>query len=187
MSTASLRRPGKRETVAFLSDQVYRVHSRQQGISSYADVPLITMEAPDPFRIRFGSDVVFKFDQAPPKWFMPILNKICELGDLSPGWDSYGAMPIDPKTVVFAINLLLIVLTPSDPLPAVVPTSRGGVMFEWHDGGIDFEIDVRSPYLIHVAFVDGTREEEFEKPPIKLIRERLSTLRGKLANVTGTR
>jgi hypothetical protein len=112
---------------------------------------------------------------------MPILNKICELGDLPPNWDSYGAMPIDAETATSAIVLLLNVLSPSVPPTAVVPTSRGGVMFEWHDGGIDFEIDVRSPFSKHVSFADSMLEEEFENPSLQVIQDRLTTLQGRLA------
>jgi hypothetical protein len=120
-------------------------------------------------------------------FFWPILNKICELGDLPPDWDSYGALPIDPETAAFGVGLLLNVLKPDDPVPAVVPTSRGGLMFEWHEGGIDLEIDVRSPFSIHVAFADGAHEEEFESPQQQQIQDKLNVLRGRLGNATGLR
>jgi hypothetical protein len=185
MSIATLEPKCDSSTWELLSDQAYRDRTFNHTTSGGSAAPQITMEASDPFCIHFRSDRVFEFDQAPPAWFTPILDKICELGELPADWDSYGAMQIDPETAAFAIGLLLSVLKSTDPLPTVVPTSRGGLMFEWHDGGIDLEIDIQSPLSIHVAFVDETLEEEFENPLLHVIHDKLNVLRRRLAKAIG--
>ena len=44
---------------------------------------------------------------------------------------------------------------PTDTLePTVVPTSKGSVQLEWHEHGIDLEVEILSPYRIHVSFED---------------------------------
>jgi hypothetical protein len=137
------------------------------------------MEAAQPFTAPFGEGQ-FEFEQEPPLWFRPILNKVCTLGDLQFNWNSYGAMPIDPETAVAALQILLNALSENDPQPAVVPTSGGGILLEWHVGGIDLEVDVRSPSSVQVAFeVDG-QEEEFANADVELIHDKLNVLRGRL-------
>ncbi len=55
------------------------------------------------------------------------LDKIAALG---PNWDSYGALPIDPRAVAEARRLLRD--WPGD-LPWPVPTTKGGVALEFND------------------------------------------------------
>jgi hypothetical protein len=40
------------------------------------------------------------------------------------------------------------------PTPSLVPTRRGTVQIEWHVGGIDLEIEVRSETEFLVSFED---------------------------------
>lgn len=138
------------------------------------------MEESGSFSMLFGFDGAFVFDQEPDDWFMPILNQVCNLGQLSRDWNSYGARAIDPKTAALAVNVLLEVLSESDPFPSVVPTSRGGVLLEWHDGGVDLEVDVRSPWSLQVSYEDGTKVEEIEHAEISFIQEKISSLRSRL-------
>lgn len=137
------------------------------------------MEAADPLTVPFGEGQ-FKFEQEPPIWFQPILYKVCALGDLQFDWNSYGAKPIDPETAVTTLQIMLIVLSENDPEPAVVPTSSGGIMLEWHLAGIDLEVDVRSPSSVHVACEIDGREEYLENVDIELIQDKLRILRGRL-------
>lgn len=170
---------------SLLSDQAYRNRTPYRRVLRGAPVPSITMDASQPFIIHFGSEGFFKFDQEPPKWFLPLLTKVCELGNLPPDWNSYGARPIDPETAVSATMIMLNVMSAGDPQPAAVPTSRGGVLLEWHEGGIDLEVDVRSPSSVHVFFEDKGIEEEFENAELELVHEKLSVLRDRLQRATG--
>jgi hypothetical protein len=137
------------------------------------------MEASQPFSIPFGEGS-FRFEQEPPAWFVPLLINLCELGDLPSDWDSYGALSIDPDIAASAVTLLLNIMAEYDAMPAVVPTSHGGVLLEWHDGGIDLEVDVRSPSSIDVYFEYDGVEEEFVDADAEIVQEKLNVLRGRL-------
>lgn len=63
-----------------------------------------------------------------------------EIRRLEKNWDSYDADPIDPTVIAYAVELFAQIATAAIPIPAVVPSSRGGVQFEWHVGDLDFEI-----------------------------------------------
>ena len=68
------------------------------------------------------------------------LLKLREMRHLEPGWDSYGAAPIDPRAVDRAILML-------DSLAGgwvPVPSCDGGVQLELHEGGFDIEIMIRA-------------------------------------------
>lgn len=178
MSTAQLKR--QRGGQALLSDQAYREYDYEPQPPRRRSAPPITMEASEPFSIPFGSDGFFLFDSEPPAWFNPILDDICQLGELPANWNTYGAQQIDPQTAAYSITLLGSVLSHVDPLPSIVPTSRGGILIEWHIGGVDLEVDVRSPSSLHVAFEADGREEEFENADFELVQEKLNFLRGRL-------
>lgn len=177
MSTALLTRP--RGGQALLSDQAYGQYTYTSQSPRRRSAPPISMEASETFTIPFGSDGFFLFEEEPPTWFLPLLQQICQLGDLRSNWDSYGAWPLDPPTAAHAVTILLESLTANDPKPSVVPTSGGGLMIEWHLGGVDLEIEVQSPSSVHVAFeVDGA-DGEVENASLELIQEKVNILRGR--------
>ena len=40
------------------------------------------------------------------------------------------------------------------PAPSITPGSHGGVMVEWHENGIDLEIEMERPGRLWVSFED---------------------------------
>jgi hypothetical protein len=69
--------------------------------------------------------------------------KLAEVLALEPNWDSYGAAAVSRESVVAALeDVLPLVMEDGTFLPAVVPTPRGGIQFEWHMCGLDVEIEV---------------------------------------------
>jgi len=58
-----------------------------------------------------------------------------ELRKLKPDWDSYKSSAIKEA----AIQTAEVLLTAE---PTVVPCSDGGLQFEWHTNGIDFEFRI---------------------------------------------
>jgi hypothetical protein len=80
----------------------------------------------------------------PPAWLETTSSSLCDLLALPANWDSYGAPPIQAQSVIASIDLLRAIMRGNTPAPAVVPTSKGYVQLEWHCGGIDLEIEVRS-------------------------------------------
>jgi hypothetical protein len=109
------------------------------------------------------------------------LRALGRLLALTPGWDSYGALPVDPACALAAWHLLTAILREDSPAPAVVPTVRGGVQLEWHVKGVDLEIEVGAARLYHVAFEDNATGEAWEKElPSSQVGE-LATLGSRLS------
>lgn len=80
-----------------------------------------------------------------PHGLIVAVQRMIELLELPPGWNSYNARPIRKENVNFAINLLGRTMRADTPVPSVVPMVRGGVQLEWHTGGINLEISIYSP------------------------------------------
>lgn len=178
MSTVTLQR-GRRTAEAMLSDQLYRGRFPDQSLRMAPPIPMM-METDWPLEIPFGAGA-FIFEPAPPDWIVPVLHEICALGALPANWNSYGAQPIQSAIAAEAIIFLLNCLAPGDPLPSVVPTARGGILLEWHEGGVDLEVDLRSPSRFHVALeVDG-HEEESDHANVGLVAEKLDVLRNRIS------
>lgn len=64
-------------------------------------------------------------------------DRLRRFGDMSPGWDSYGAKEIDVDCIHKALELYER-LPPGPWIP--VPCSDGGVQIEQHADGFDIEI-----------------------------------------------
>jgi len=134
------------------------------------------MEASLPLELRFGADTII-LESVPGDWFLPMLEKICELGTLPPNWNSYRSKPIRTEAAVASISTLLNLLGPNDTPPSIVPTSRGGILLEWHENGIDLEVDVRSLSHVHLAYDDGDTQEEIDRASLESIEEKLRMMR----------
>jgi len=134
------------------------------------------MEVSPRLVLRFGADRII-LEPVPGDWLLPMLEKICELGTLPPNWNSYRSKAISTDAAVASISILLNLLRPSDPPPSIVPTSRGGILLEWHENGIDLEVDVRSSSQVHLAYNDGDVEEEIDRASLEAIGETLQMLR----------
>src|SRR4051812_29998315 len=100
---------------------------------------------------RRDSALVYQFDRyrtkvresgAASHWQAAILTKVLELVDLPENWNSYGATQVRHDTALFAMLILENIMQAGTPLPDVVPTASGGLQFEWHDFGVDLEINV---------------------------------------------
>lgn len=81
-----------------------------------------------------------------------------ELLDLSANWDSYGARPIELQAIQIGIEVLLSITDEDTPAPAVVPTTGGGVQFEWHRNNCDFEVAVSAAGIVSFFFDDGRNQ-----------------------------
>lgn len=98
---------------------------------------------------------------------------IQDLTRLPANWDSYGARPVKPECLQYAIDeVLQACMQGSTPAPSVVPTNTGGVMLEWHCGNIDLEVRIENPGEAKVYYADlDTGEEKefvFDSPPASL-------------------
>ncbi len=102
-----------------------------------------------------------------PGWLVPALSGLQALVALPHDWDSYGAPPIDFSYVTKAIQVLVEVMEHNTPAPSVVPTSRGGIQFEWHMLGLDVEIEIEPNHLISGFCRRRGTVEEKEVPPTR--------------------
>jgi hypothetical protein len=84
------------------------------------------------------------------KWADGVIAQIEDLLQLSPGWDGHQAPRLKLETVFYAWRVLTVVCKPNTPAPFVVPTTAGGLQFEWHRPGLDIELNVRA--AAHVEF-----------------------------------
>lgn len=73
---------------------------------------------------------------------MPVIQRAAELAALPRGWNSYDARPVSAKALHGAIEFLLEYAAPDVDRPALVPTVRGGLQLEWHNNGLDVEVEV---------------------------------------------
>jgi hypothetical protein len=124
------------------------------------EIPASTSAAPD-------DEIIVKLDEGAaeesiPGWVLPTAEAFAGILDLHSGWNSYGARPIDRRTVEVAGDLLAEVMNQSTPAPFVIPTVRGGVQLEWHRGGLDIEIAVNPGRPITIFAADSKSGDEFE-------------------------
>jgi hypothetical protein len=80
-----------------------------------------------------------------PHGLISAVQRMIELLELPPGWNSYNAKPIRKENVNFALSILGRTMRADTPPPTVIPMVRGGVQLEWHIGGINLEISIYSP------------------------------------------
>lgn len=121
----------------------------------------------EPATLGRAFDVTYKeatlSEEGPPNWWAPAIQRISYLLDLPENWDSYGAKRIDQKTAYYAVQILQQIARPGVPAPAIVPTVRGYLQFEWHANGVDLEFEVLSPIEISVFYEDAETGAEWEK------------------------
>lgn len=75
-----------------------------------------------------------------PPWLRQTLSELQNLLRLPPNWDSYGALPIDPRAAAVAHRLLLEIMQVETPVPSVAPLSDSGIQLDWHRRGLDVEV-----------------------------------------------
>ena len=110
-----------------------------------------------------GTDLPFPFTGDAPAWLEPTTRALAELLWLPENWDSYGALRIEQEHIEAALETLLAIMQPDTPAPSVVPTNRGSVQLEWHERGIDLEVEMLSQNRILVSFEDLVSRKEWEK------------------------
>jgi hypothetical protein len=101
-------------------------------------------------------------DQRPP-WFEALARRFDSFVDLEMNWDSYGGLPVHESVAQAARDLILRIVPLSAPAPIAVPTSRGGIQFEWHTRDVELEIEVASPGRLSAVFENRMTGEEWER------------------------
>jgi hypothetical protein len=99
------------------------------------------------------------------QWEVEVIRRLVGLLDLPEGWDSYGAARIKKDAGMFALEILQKVMRPRTPMPQIVPTAAGGIQIEWHEKGIDLEIDVLGPYECELWY----RDQQSQQAPVSTV------------------
>ena len=131
----------------------------------------------------YRAPIVVRITGALPRWIVPITDRLTHLSKLRQNWDSYGASPVSTQAITFAIQVLNEIMAESTPLPAIVPTTDGGVQLEWHLAGIDLEVEVSGDGILSVLCEDAAEQQQWEEdfafiPGLKVgdLKERLQTI-----------
>lgn len=86
------------------------------------------------------------------KWFHRTVGSLVELLSQREEPGPFSVSRIQPKAVERMLELLTSILDPDTAPPSAVPTSQGGVQVEWHQGGVDLEIEVTASGKIEYFF-----------------------------------
>lgn len=84
-------------------------------------------------------------------------RQLANIKYLERDWDSYDAAAISPVSCRWAEYLLDEILEWGGSEPWVVPTSSGGVQLEWHEKGIDLEVEIALDGSFDIFFAKGTQ------------------------------
>jgi hypothetical protein len=145
--------------------------------------PFDTMSLPE-VRVSMQENITVVFLKIAPeissaRWLNQTVPELVRLLWLPEGWNSDNPERINPRAVEKILMLLLAILESDSPPPIVVPTTRGGIQVEWHQNGIDLEIESFNSSKVEYYFSDskGEKEGTIEDDPaiLKRFTSRLKT------------
>jgi len=89
-----------------------------------------------------NADVHFFIYPPEPDWLYPMLDTLLQFSRLPDNWDTYGGAASTTEAVSTALDAISRLLRDDSVPPVPVPTSEGGVQFEWYRGPGD-ELEIR--------------------------------------------
>ena len=107
------------------------------------------------------SDSVLPAAGKEPGWFEPVVKAMAGLPWDDDNWND-DARPTQPDAAARLLALLAEILDEAAPPPQMVPTWRGGLQAEWHQNGIDLEIESDPDGWLEYYFEN--EREEYEGP-----------------------
>jgi len=110
--------------------------------------------------------------QTAPAWMSSAIARLNALLCLPQNWNSYGSLPIKPATIRRAFQFMVHALPLQAPAPAIVPTPSGGIQLEWHQDGIDLEIELLADRIECLAGDQGRVVEFPLRTQLDLVRLR---------------
>ncbi len=116
-----------------------------------------------------------------PAWLRQVVDQLNIISAAESNWDSYGALPINTALLLSAFNVLVNSMHDETPAPSLIPLSAGGLQIEWHQHGIDIEVEVTDPRQFLVFFRDRNRGKDWEGT----VSNDDGQLRGFLSELTG--
>ncbi len=91
-------------------------------------------------------------------WQVATAERLKHLIEMPMDWDERGAEPVTVDVVTAAIDILNRWMQPTTAIPALIPSSTGSLQLEWHERGLDLEIEVEANGKAHVGFEDADEE-----------------------------
>jgi hypothetical protein len=86
--------------------------------------------------------------------FVEAVNEALELSNTMVA--SEESDPLDYQTFVYAIQSLVpLIAALKVPSPLILPLQSGGIVAEWHTGGMNIELRFRKPYDIYAVLEDA--------------------------------
>ena len=112
-------------------------------------------------------------------WMPDIIGELLALLDLQPNWNSYDAPVVSPSSLGYGLALLAGTTQPGSIKPAVVPSPSGGFQFEWHENGVDLEVEVLPSGQFSAYFEDREKQDTSEvegdlDAVCELVRDRIA-------------
>ena len=98
---------------------------------------------------------VFAKHEELPDWLSDVLSQIEGLRNLPPNWDSYGAVPVDPRSISAAREVIArLARYVNVGKPAVGATPDGDVGFSWDVGDWSIDADIAPSGRISYVYLD---------------------------------
>jgi len=95
-------------------------------------------------------------------WLQDCIDRIGRLHQLKPNWDSYGAEPVDPRSIEFAKQFLQdLVFLSTVECPRVAASPEGNVALSWESADYlcELDLEVLPDGHIQYSYID-------ERPPV---------------------
>ena len=101
----------------------------------------------------------------------PILERLTQLAQLEPDWDSYGALAVSPVAFVKACQLLIHVKYSLTPLVGdrilpydAAPIANGSLQLEWRSPQGNLEVEIKPDMSFSYLLIKGEgSERKFEE------------------------
>jgi hypothetical protein len=120
-----------------------------------------------------------------PAWLHQAVVAVQRLLALPENWDSYGGQRPTLVSALKAFQVLDQIMTGDAPLPAFVPTNRGGIQLEWHRNGTDLEVEITPDGRSLVCFEDERTGQVWEQDVTMDNRPLTSVMPGLLRSTQG--
>ncbi|MCC6809529.1 MAG: hypothetical protein IT381_19020 [Deltaproteobacteria bacterium] len=128
-----------------------------EGVTAFSEASRSTTVT---LRDNTGGSIDVHVTGEAPQWFVAMLEDIQKALVLRANWDGYGAIAVTKEAARSIIMLAANLMRPNTPRPSVVPTNRGGLQLEWHQGGVDLEIRSSMPGVYEAFYCDADGEWE---------------------------
>jgi len=110
-----------------------------------------------------------------PRWLPDVLRRLQQLSRSPFGWDGEGGTPLQPGALEASAVVLAEIMAEQSLPPQLVLTHEGGLQLEWHERGVDLEVEVRPSGEVEVLCTDRRSGEEWDGP-LLLVLDRVRLL-----------